>query len=57
MRIRYNQVAYLTRNTIWESDKSTRKHNTHKNQKVNLFPAGGHKAGQHIKTRLAFNKA
>ena len=25
---RYNQVPHLTRNTIWESDKNTRKHHT-----------------------------
>ena len=45
---RYNQVAiaYLTRNTIWENDKNTRKHNKQESQEVSLFPAGGHKAAR-----------
>ena len=28
IRNRYNQVPHLTRDTIWESDKNTRKHHT-----------------------------
>ena len=38
-RNRYNQVPYLTRNTIW--DKIT-KNNTQESQEVNPFPAGDH---------------
>ena len=30
--------------TVRESDKSTRKHNTHESQDVSPFPAGDHKA-------------
>ena len=31
IRNRYNQVPHLTRETIWESDKNTRKHHTQEN--------------------------
>ena len=40
----YNQVPHLTRDTIWESDKNTRKQNTQENQEVSFFPAGDLKA-------------
>ena len=49
IRYRYNQVQNLTRSTIWESDKTTRKHYTQESQKISpLSPltAGGHKAAR-----------
>ena len=38
----YNQVPHLTQDTIWESDKNTRKNHTQEGQEVSLFPAGDH---------------
>ena len=46
IRNRFNQVPYLTLNTIWESDKSTRKHNTQESQEVSHFPAGDPEAAR-----------
>ena len=46
IRNRYNQVQHLTRDTIWESDKNTRKHHTQESQEVSPFPAGDHKAAR-----------
>ena len=43
IRNRYNQVPHLTRDTIWESDKNTRKHHTQESQEVSAYPAGDHK--------------
>ena len=43
---RYNQVPHLTQDTIWESDKNTRKHHTHKMQEVSPFPVGDLKASK-----------
>ena len=34
----------MTRNTIWESDKNTRKHGKQESQEVSSFPGGEHKA-------------
>ena len=34
-RNRYNQVPHLTKATIWESDKNSRKHHVPESQKVN----------------------
>ena len=42
---RYDQVPHLTRDTIWESDKNTKRH-TQENQDVSPFPAGDHKAAR-----------
>ena len=42
IRKRYNQVSHLTKDTTWESNKSTI--NINKSQDVSLFPAGDHKA-------------
>ena len=39
-KIRNNQVPHLTRDTIWESDKNTRKHHSQESQGVSPFPAG-----------------
>ena len=44
IRNRYNQIPHLTKDTIWESDKYTRKHHTQESQVVSPFPAGDHKA-------------
>ena len=37
IRNRYNQILHLTQDTIWESDKNTRKHDTQKSQEVSSF--------------------
>ena len=37
IRNQYNQVPQLTRDTIWESDKNTIKHNTQEIQEVSHF--------------------
>ena len=44
IRNRYNQVQHLTRDTLWESDKNTRKHHTQESKEASPFPAGDHKA-------------
>ena len=46
IRNRYNQIQHLTQDTIWKSDKNTRKHHTQKDQDVSPFPAGDHKAAR-----------
>ena len=46
----YNQVPHLTRNTILESDKGSRKHHTQESQEVNPFPADDHKTARTDKT-------
>ena len=49
IRHQYNQVPHLTRSTIWESDKTTRKHYTQESQEISpLSPltAGDHKAAR-----------
>ena len=43
-RNQYNQVSRLTRDTIWENDKNTRKHHTQESQEVMPFLADYHKA-------------
>ena len=43
---RYDQVPFPTQNITWESDKSTRKHNTRESHEVSLFPAGDHKTAR-----------
>ena len=47
-RILYNQVARLAQDTLWESEKSIRKHHIHvlESQEVILFPADDHKAAR-----------
>ena len=42
-RMRYNQVPHLTRDTIWESDKNTRKINTEEMQIASPFSVGDYK--------------
>ena len=46
IRNRYNQVPHLTRDTIWENDKKTRKLHKQESQEVSHFPAGDHKAAR-----------
>ena len=43
IRYRYQQIPHLTQDTIWKSDKNTRKHHTQESQEVCPFPAGDHK--------------
>ena len=50
-RNQFNQVPNLTRVTIWESGKHTRKYHTQEWQEVSHLPAGDHKAGQHNKNK------
>ena len=38
----YNKIPHLTQDTIWESDKNTRKNHTQEKQEVSPFPAGDH---------------
>ena len=53
IRKQYNQVPRLTQDTLWESDKNTRKHNTQESQEISPFPAGDRKeqARQHNKDK------
>ena len=37
-------IPYMTGNTIWKSDKNTKKHITQESQEVKPFPAGDQKA-------------
>ena len=46
IRKQYNQVAHLARDTIWESDKNTRKNNPRYREEISPFPAGDHKAAR-----------
>ena len=57
IRNQYNQVPHLTKDTIWESDKSSRKHHIQESQEVNPFPAGGHMAVRNNRqTRNTYKK-
>ena len=51
----YNQIPNLTQDTIWESDKNTRKHHMHESQVVSPFPAGDHKAARYRQDSLTGN--
>ena len=42
----FNQTPHPTQDTIWESDKNTRRHHIHESQEVSPFPAGDHKAAK-----------
>ena len=50
IRNRHNQIPYLTRNTIWKRDKTTRNHNVQKSQEVSPFPTNDYKAARNEKT-------
>ena len=45
-RNRYGEVPHLTRDTIWESDKNTRKCHKQESQEVSHFTAGDHKTAR-----------
>ena len=47
--------SHLTRDTIWESDKNTRKHHTQESQEVGPCPAGDLANGCKEQTRQ-YNK-
>ena len=38
--------------TLWESDKSTRKHHIQRRLEVSLFSAGDHKAARHRQSNM-----
>ena len=46
IRNQCNQVPDLNQDTIWESDKNTRKHHIPESQKVSPFLEGDHKAAR-----------
>ena len=52
---RYNEVPYLNRNTIWKSDRNTRKHNTQMSQEVSPFSACDHKATRNRQDSITIN--
>ena len=47
---RYNQITHLTQDTIWKSDKNTRKHHIRDSQEASPFPAGDQKATRNSMT-------
>ena len=49
----YNQVPHLTQDTVWESDKNTRKHHKQESQEVSPFPTGDHKAARNSHDSMA----
>ena len=51
IRNRYNQVPHLSRDTIRESDKTTRKHHIQESQEVSPFPEGDQKATRYRQDR------
>ena len=46
IRNQYNQVLPLTQDTVWESDKNTRKHHIQESQEASPFPTGEHKSAK-----------
>ena len=53
----YNQVPHLAQDTIWESDKNTRKYHIQESQEVSPLPADDHKAVRdEIHTQSTNNK-
>ena len=46
IRSRYNQVSHLTKETVWESDKNTRKYHIQESQEVSPFPTDDLKAAR-----------
>ena len=42
-----SEVNFSPAETLWESDKNTRKHHIQENQEVSPFPAGEDKAARH----------
>ena len=52
-RNRCDLIPHLTKDTILDSDKSTRKHHKQESQEVSPFPAGDHKAARNIQDSMA----
>ena len=52
----YNQLPHLNQDTIWESDKNTRKHYIQESQEVSHFPAGDHKAAMNRQESITNTK-
>ena len=50
---RYSKVPHLTQDTVWESDKSTRKHHIQESQGVSTFQGGDRKAACHRQDNIA----
>ena len=46
IRNRYIQVPHFNQDSIWQSNKNTRKNHTTESQEVSPFPAGNHKAAR-----------
>ena len=46
VRNQYNQVPYLTQDTVWEGDNNGRKHHIQGSQEASPFPTGDHKAAR-----------
>ena len=46
IRNQYNKVPRVTQDTIWESDKNTRKYHIQESQEDKHSPAGDHKAAR-----------
>ena len=55
IRNSYNQIPHVTQDTIWESDKNTRKHHMQENQEVSPFPACYHKAARNGQDSMTWN--
>ena len=53
IRNRYNQIPHLTQDTIWESDKNTRKHHLQESQEVSPFQGGDHKVAKNRQDSMA----
>ena len=51
----YNQVPHLTRDTTWESNKTTI-NITNKSQEVSPFPAGDHKAAMNRRKSMTITR-
>ena len=54
----YNQIPHLTRDTIWYSNKNTRKHDIRRlrGKEVSPFPAGEHKAAMNRQEKMTNTK-
>ena len=54
IRNRYNQVPHLTQDTVWESDRYTKKKDQiYESQEVSIFTAGDLKAECHRQDNIA----
>ena len=54
IRNRNNQVPHLTRDTIWESDKNTKKHYIQESQEVSLSEPARKRQDSIIKTNVKY---